>query len=360
MNREFNEKLHGYNNRQINEKLEAKLARGYNITNAILSTFKGHHPAKADLNASLEREVDAYMREAGLASMGRADCIAIPDAIIRRALDTSHGDGLVPKNTGHHIPAIYAGGALERAGAGFVGLNFGERMPVFPDLSAKWIETEGGNAANSSGYLSTRDAEPKTVAAFATISHNLMTQSPEGVAGLMSEIVRACRHALEKAVFSGTGTNGQPFGLDNLENAQALAFTQGAPTRTQALDAWEKIAAKTDDADALRWIMPTDSARVFKGQLDAGDNRYLLTGGNLVDVPVITSDVATSGRAYLADWRKLRVCTFGAVDLRIVKYNAISGTYIIACFFDVDFVFTHPAAFGVCQVKAPAPANEEA
>ena len=58
MNREFNEKLHGYNNRQINEKLEAKLARGYNITNAILSTFKGHHPAKADLNASLEREVE--------------------------------------------------------------------------------------------------------------------------------------------------------------------------------------------------------------------------------------------------------------------------------------------------------------
>lgn len=321
-----------------------RIEKQYDLTRALLSTERG------DIAAPFEREIDAKMKRNGLSNPYRTGCITVPDCVLTRALDSSNGSNLVPTYTQNIIPAIYTGGALARAGAQFLTVKSSVTMPTMPNIEPGWI-AEGADAPELTGSVGALNLTPHTVAGYAKVTRRLMNQSPDGVKALTAEIVKCIRTAIERAVFSGAGVENEPLGLDNITGTTALPFTKGTPTRAEVNEAWFKIASKVEDPDKLRWVMDATSSWTLKDARDTdGDGRYLLRDGKLSDTTAIVSNVATPGNLYLADWTKLIVCNFGGIDLRVVQHDTIRGSYIIACFADVDFAFTRPSTFGVGSV----------
>lgn len=343
--------------------------RNYNLARVIAYRAFGHNEKIGDalrLSAELTR---AYGLRAPRGIWVPTQVIARGLAFAR-SLNTSNGEGAVGTTTADPIAALTADAVLVRAGAKVVDKLKGKA--IFPRETAysdpQWVG-EGSNVAESSTTYDRVTTDGKCVAAYVDFTRPMLEGISEAnKAFVASRLGLALQAALDKAAFSGTGSDGQPLGLDNCEDVNALTFTAGAVTRDEILDAFDAVANASENPERLAWIMHPSVARKLMGTFEAvetdngelgggwlmsssGGRRFMCDG-----CPVIVSKLATAKMAYLGDWSQLLLAFWGpGVDIVPTLCDSRAGVVRVNAYLDCDAVIAQPAAFGVGQVLADDP-----
>ena len=263
------------------------------------------------------------------------------------------------------IDALTARTVFGKAGITILdGLVGDVAIPVGGDISAEWITVEGGEAAKKNPTFQQRTATPHTLAAYTEITRKLMVQTSEAAEAFVIAILQnAMARAVEEAGFKGTGTNGQPCGLDNTTGVNAITgITAGAVTKANLVSFWSKMETENANTDKAAWIMPP----AVKGLLartidyttvtDGNDNvvaaptaaRYLFEKGAVEDFPAYSSNLCHAKKLYFGDWAQLMLCAWRGTEIIVDKFTkSITGATRVVAFNDCDFIVRQPKAFCV-------------
>lgn len=357
----------------------AEIRKRYSITNVVRQLFSG----KNDL--SFEREISMDIGEAvGHPSRG----IYVPAFIIRELTLGTPADGTVEGLGGHgnntiptNLLAEYLIDALlprtVLAAAGAVSLPCGPgyvQIPKDSGVEAEWIDGENMPAPEKNPTFEQLTATPHTIGARCDITHQMMKLN--GIAAdriVARDITRAAFRGLEKAVFVGSGNDGEPTGLSNLVGKKTIQMTKGSPTRDEIADFIDTIA--TENADLMscnfigspkvrRLLSKTADIREVVGKVWDGTELIdakvgevcagrLMEGGKVDGFNFLTSNLCDGKTLYFADWSQLYLESWGGVELCVDPYSlAVNGGTRIVCLLDCDITFRNPNAFALGKALA--------
>lgn len=212
---------------------------------------------------------------------------------------------------------------------------------------------------------------PKEVGVLSSYSRKLLIQSSPGVEGLVIDDQRqVLDRAIETAVLAGTGSSGQPAGVDSLANgdiALNVANTNGTQVDFSATASGQigfvQMLQALDAAniDPMRAMFLTSGRGYWKlaSQL-VGTNTnaiYLVrngtahTGNAVASTNLIASQV-TKGSAsnattklYLADWSHCYVARWSGLDVLVDPYTNLHERKVrVVTYSDVDTGWRHKKA----------------
>ena len=170
----------------------------------------------------------------------------IPFEILEQRADTTSATVPDPVTTRPLIDALFPDSVAAQMGARMIAINSGaEEYPVNTSkVTTAWASTEGGNVADSQEYVTLdRPLRPdNTLGVQMAITRKARLQS----AGIEDAIRRNMRSAIQadmdKAVFMGSGTNGQPSGV--IAKASDYGITSTAVDAAATYSAFRSAAAK--------------------------------------------------------------------------------------------------------------------
>lgn len=361
----------------------ATTRRKYNLM-AVIRALEGDE--RADIG--LERELSAEMakRRGKGADHGG---IILPDAEVCRAAnvqgiqtfgtpDYSAVEGALGNSvagSGHNviatdlrydlfIEALTARTVFGRAGVTVLdGLVGDIAIPRGGDVSAEWLTVENGEAGKKNPTIGQVTATPHTLAAYTEISRKLMVQTGGAAEALVvGVLMNAIARGVEAAGFSGTGSSGQPLGIEGTSGVQVLdGITPGAVTKADLVAFWSAMETENANTDAAKFIMSPAAKGLLCRTIDltlvknveGTENvggvtaaHYLCENGRAEDYPVLTSNLCHAKKMYFADWAQLVVCAWSGTEILVDRYShSITGATRVVAFNDVDFVVRQPKAF---------------
>ena len=186
----------------------------------------------------------------------------------------------------------------------------------------------------------------------------LRNASPEFEAIAMRKIAAMAALAIDNAVLSGTGSNGQPKGILATTGRQVVDFgaNSAAPT-------WEKILAfetllETANIDASRasWFMnPTRRTQLETTPIQSGDPKMILdrlrepmmAGGaaSLLGYPLLRKTSAIGSNIIFVPLEHVFLPIWNLVDIRVDETSkAASRGRIYRAFTDLDVAVAYPKA----------------
>lgn len=123
-----------------------------------------------------------------------------------------------PRETMPIIDRLFPASVAGRMGAQMISIPFGEReYPVVTSsVAAGWAATEGGNVAGPTQFVTAdRPLTPDhTLGIHMRISRKTLLQSGPAIeAAIRRDMASATEQALDRAIFLGTGADGQPLGV---------------------------------------------------------------------------------------------------------------------------------------------------
>lgn len=347
----------------------ALIAKNYSVT-AVIRSLIGDRSA----DDGFEKEIDAEIRRRDKRSAGGVG-FCVPYCVLNgvRAMDTTDGAGAIATD---HRPDLYinplsAKCVVAKSGAQVIdGLVGDVSIPKGENVEAYWVNTEGGDATEVTPEIGNVRGTPHTCAAFCDVTRKLAEQSSPEATGLVSKlIIEAVARAVDKAAFAGTGTNGQPKGLLNIDGINVITgITPGKPTRANVEAFVAALEGENVVADNLRWLCPAPVKGCLAGTLDymtvkdedekvvaaASAARYLYEKGLVSDLPLTFSGLCPAKKLWLGDWSHLYMLGWGqSVTLNVDPYSlSKSGGIRIVVLKDVDIVVAQPKAFAVGDILA--------
>lgn len=200
---------------------------------------------------------------------------------------------------------------------------------MIPKLTAGvshfWIAPEGTTITPSDQTTGRLEMQPKKVATLVKLSRELTTLSNPAVeAGVRMDIIRALQEGIDQAFFRGTGSNGQPVGLQNWTPAilDAGGTWESNPTTANDhlanLNILKDLRKQLGLNNALRgriaWAVNVESWEAIDRMVDGNNRPFLQVDpangfrGTLLGFPIEQSTLVapTSGtgpnRIYLGNW----------------------------------------------------------
>lgn len=230
------------------------------------------------------------------------------------------------------------------------GLQGNISIPKWTGAStAIWISTEGGDATESTPTTGSLALSAKDLGASVDISRRLMLQSDPSVEALVLEdIATVLAIAIDKAVFHGTGADGQPTGI---------ALTSGIGGVTGASFGWGSAVEFESDVDtgnALEGSFAYVTTPAIKGLLktrvkESGYPVYLCDGANLMNgYPVYSTNQITAGYMFFGNFAQIIIAEWGVLDLYPTKIER-SGTVILTGLKTIDIGVRQPGAFSMAS-----------
>lgn len=238
-------------------------------------------------------------------------------------------------------------------------------IPVGGEMEADWLTVEGGEAGKKNPTLAQRTATPHTLAAYTEITRKLMLQTSDAAQAFVVGILQnAMARAVERAGIKGTGSNGQPRGVENTSGVQTVdGITPGAVSKADLVSFWSKMETENANTDSAAWIMSPTAKGLLARTLDinlvknvAGTEnvggvtaaRYLYAKGMVEDYPAFSSNLCDPTKIYFGDWSQLALCAWRGTEILVDKYShSISGATRVVAFNDCDFIVRQPKAFVV-------------
>lgn len=190
------------------DKERAELMAGFEMRQVALALDEGRA-----LNGKTAEIVQELRAKGGYRG------IPVPwQALERRAGETVAAGTPNPLQTAPIIERLFAESVAARMGGAMVNVDAGElEYPVTSSsVSAGWAATETGNVPGPSAYTTVdRPLKPSnTLGLQMRITRKTLKQSGAGLEqAVRRDMNGAIAEALDKAVFLGTGANGQPLGL---------------------------------------------------------------------------------------------------------------------------------------------------
>lgn len=351
--------------------------RKYNLVNVVRAMVAAHE-GKIGPDVGFEREVsEEIAKRTGKTGKG----FYIPSSALlgSRAFDKANAAaGLVATDTlfGEFIEALVADTVLGAAGvrtlAGLVG---DVTIPKSGSATAYWVTTEGGNATETTPNIGQVGATPHTVGAYTDITRKLLMQSGIGAQTLIADLLReAIGRAIEAAVFSGTGANGQPLGLDNWTETiggssvgiPTVSMTAGSPTHENLVDFWQKVYTANAARGSLKFIgspavkallcktrdmlaFNNTGAKATSGVVGAVGSEYLCTkDGKVEGYDFLMSNLCNAKKLYFGDWSQIMLTFWSGIDLTVDTSSlSKSGGVRVVALQDCDLVVRHREAFAI-------------
>lgn len=346
---------------------EQKIGRKYDLMKVIRSLA-----GVRDADAGFEREVsDTIAQKVGRSARG----FFVPESVLVRGMSVTLNNGtgttagdfggkLVATDTlfSEMVPALVAETVLGKAGVRtLTGLVGNIEIPKAGAATAYWVSTEGGDATETTPAIGQIPSSPKTVGAYTDVTRNLMMQSGVGIQAFIADALRnALARAIEGAVFSGTGTSGQPTGLDNSSPNVIASATN--PGLAKILSFISKIKEENAFGGSMKFIgspavwallastfdhvTVANKADTFSDSI--ATSRYLLdTDTDKVQgYDFLTSNLSTAKTLYFGDWSKILLAFWSGLDLTVDPYSlSKSGGARLVALQSMDVIVTQPKAF---------------
>ncbi|MAW87169.1 MAG: phage major capsid protein [Phyllobacteriaceae bacterium] len=219
----------------------------------IMSGFEMRQVALAlDEGAQLTGKTAEIVTE--LRSKGGYRGMPVPwEALEKRAGETVASGTPNPIRTAPIIDRLFAGSVAARMGGSMVNVGVGEmEYPVTTSsVSAGWAATETGNVPGPTAYTTTdRPLKPDhNLGITMRITRKTLKQSGEGLEqAVRRDMNGAISEAMDKAVFLGSGSSGEPTGI--LAGASGWGITSTAVDAAASYAAFRAAAVRFMTANA--------------------------------------------------------------------------------------------------------------
>lgn len=342
---------------QFDESEKREIGKKYNILAAIRSLA-----SKNPDEAGFEREVsDEIAKRTGRTATG----MFIPDCIfMRSAMDKTAAAGLVATDTlfGEMIDALVAETVLGRAGAATLSGLVGDiALPKGSAATAYWVTAEGGDATETTPTVAQVTGSPHTIGAYTDITRKLLLQSGVSAQGFVIDALRgALARGIDAAGFSGSGSSGQPTGIENVVGVQTVSMVAGSPTKANMVEFWQKLITANVAGRKAFVASPAVKGLLSKTldytAIEKGDSgiaavtagRYLCEDDKVEGYDIFMSNLCNAKKLYFGDWSNLVLAFWSGIDLTVDPYSlSKSGGLRVVALQDMDIIVRHPEAFAI-------------
>lgn len=325
----------------------------YSLSKAILADADSNLATKAGLEAEVSRTIAKSLGEPAPIQ----GFYAPPEIFARRDL-TSTNDGSMLISTS--VADTFVGTLATQMVSARLGVRVVENLVnniAFPIAStgttAYWLAEDGVSAITpSQSVVQQRAASPKSIAALTICSRQLLQQSGTlGERFVVNEVTTAIANALDKAVFSGSGTSGEPHGIVGTTNVNVATGTSiGWGTLA-------KMQSDTIDANLVTglgtfgYVTTGAVALVLAGrQRFSGVDSPIWSGslrdGQICGARAMATPAAPSATIIGGDWAGVIVAMWPAVRIGADPYtNFRDGRVSIRALLMCDVILAKPAAF---------------
>ena len=286
-----------------------------------------------------------------------AGTIFIPAEILYRDLNTA-----VAGTGGYLVGAVNVSfiDALRNVALAYrVGV---QRMPnqrenlTFPrqtdSATVAWLNTETTPATESTLTFGQVAGAPHTASVYTEISHQLLEQSNPAVEGVVTTgFAKDLAVAVDGAVFTGSGANGQPLGIIGTAGIGGVTGT--------SLGYAGLVEAQTDIANSNAIVNPTSLAHVTTpavAQLLKGRQRFTGTDsplwrgaiheGEIEGVRAFSTKQMPTASMLYGDFSSVIVVEWGVLALEVNPFSDFkAGIVGVRGLWSIDVLVLHPASF---------------
>lgn len=309
---------------------------------------------RAQEAAAFEFEVSAAAQEnAGRAAKG----LMIPTDVLKswgsRTLNTSDDSDLIPEDyrAGDFIDVLRNQSSVMRAGATMLqGLEGNVAIPKKTGASsAAIITTEGGNAADSEPTFDQVTMTPKTLGAYTDITRQMMMQSSPSIESLVrDDLTQAMALEIDRLGLYGTGSDGQPTGILNVNGINTVDFANDTPSFAEIVAMETAVAEDNANIGNPVYIMQSSSYGPLKTTEKATNTAQFVVepDGRVNGYQVIVSGQVANRNIFYGNFADLLIGMYGGLDLLVDPYtNSRSGTVRIRVLQSMDLAVRHSVSF---------------
>ena len=216
--------------------------------------------------------------------------------------------------------------------------------------SAVWISAEDGDATESEPQFDTVSLTPKDLAAYTEVTRRLTQQSTPAIEGLVrNDLFTAIALGLDSAVYYGSGSSGQPQGIDGATNVDDPTFASAtAPTYAEMV-AQMKDMKSANAANNLTYIGSPDfweSMITTPKQGSGVEGNFISTGESIMGRSFFTSSQLSANDFVLGDFSQVLMGEWGGIELNVDPYtHSLKGKTRYVIFKTCDIAIRHPEAF---------------
>ena len=215
-----------------------------------------------------------------------------------------------------------------------------------------WVTSDGGTLSESTQTAGQVTLTPKSLGTYTDWSRQLRLQSSVGVEQFVrADLAASMALAIDVAITHGSGTSGQPLGIENTTGIGSQSFsTAAAPTRAEVVGMLTDLATANAFGGRLSFVGPSAVlGNLLNEATDAGSGLFVLNqliGGNMIGIPVLMSNQITAGQLYLGDWSQVILGQWGGLDFLVDPFvGATSGNVRLLVFQSVDVAVRQAGAF---------------
>jgi len=275
----------------------------------------------------------------------------LPFEVMRRDLTAASASGaaLIGTEAPFALDVLRPYTATLRSGAQMMRFKGDVSVPkVAAPSTVTWLPDEFSAITESQATLGEMALSPKDAAILTQVSAKL-TRQTDIDAFLRRELLRSMGTGLDQAIFSGSGTSGQPQGIIGTTGVLGVSGT--------SLD-WDGVTdmlytvAEADGQEGVAWFAPPAVRRLLS-------RRERITGGGfsiwhdnvLAGYPAIASRGAPADTLIVGAFGEVVIALFmDGIEIMVNPYSDFTrGIISYRAWLSVDIAVTAPGAFCVAE-----------
>lgn len=259
----------------------------------------------------------------------------------------STGGYLVDKASFAALDALRPYSVTANAGISIsAGLNGNAEQPrTNGHVTVTWLNGEAVQATESTPSVGSIGLSPKQAGAFVEFSHNFAAQT-NAEAFVRRELLRTAGAAVDQAVLSGSGLNGQPLGILNVPG---IGSTSGSSlAQAGVVEMKRKVADSNAPDEGTAFLATTAVREILEKRERATGLGFIWDNDKVASRPAAVSTQMPSATMVCAYWPSIALYLWGpGIQVEINPYDAtgfkfgkIQARVLVAC----DVAATQPAA----------------
>ena len=289
--------------------------------------------------------------EDGFSGRNGRRCVRLPFDYVMRDLNVgvaASGGNLVGSPRMGHTPSLMGFSVLADAGARVIDLGAGENPPGLPTITtppvAGWVADEFGDVPQSDTVFGLRNVSPKTCGFWFKVTRRLLLQGgPAADELLRTEILRAIGRGIDKAALQGTGSGGQPLGLNGISGVHAQA---GATLSWAGIQNMLEAVTNGGARDSsVRFIGTSGVRELLATRERAAGSGLVWDGASIAGRPADVSLECPAATLFAGDFSNLCIAVHGGLSIQVDEQRQVDGSARIIALTDVDVFATYAAAF---------------
>ncbi len=281
----------------------------------------------------------------------------IPTEVFNRDLTagtSTDGAELVATNllSGSYVDVLRNNMVAMQAGATMLpGLVGNVAIPrQTSGAAATWISAEDGDATESEPQFDQITLSPKDLAAYTEVTRRLSLQSSPAIEGIVrNDLFMALALGMDSAVYYGSGSSGQPQGIDGATGVADPTFSSATAPTYAELVTQMKTLMTSNAANNLTYIGSPDFWETVKTTPKQGsgvEGNFINDGNSILGRNLLTSSQLAADDFVLGDFSNILIGEWGGIELNTDPYtHSLKGKTRYVIFKTCDIAIRHPQAF---------------